>query len=75
MESLVTVKDICQRYGCSGKTARKYIRKMYHYENPLTAPRWALDEWEKGRERIPEGIRMNQSKNTERLIVPKRKKG
>ena len=74
MEALVTVKDMRQRYGCSGKTARKYIRQMYHYEDPLTAPQWALDEWEKGRERIPEGIRMNRSsKEPERMIVPRKR--
>ena len=74
MESLVTVKDIRQRYGCSGKTARKYIRQMFHYEDPLTAPRWALDEWEKARERIPEGIRMKAlPKEPEPLKVPRKR--
>lgn len=38
MERLVTVKDIRERYGCSNPTARKYLRQMFHYENPLTAP-------------------------------------
>ena len=44
MERLITVKDIRERYGCSGPTARKYLRQMFHYENPLTAPEWALSE-------------------------------
>ena len=52
MERLVTVRDIKERYGCSGATARRYIRSFpLFYENPLTAPRWALDQWEKSRVR------------------------
>ena len=46
MERLVTVKDMAERYGVSLKTARKYLRQMFHYENPLAAPKWAFDEWE-----------------------------
>ena len=65
MERLITVKDIRERYGCSPNTARKYLRQMYHYEVPLTAPQWALAEWERGREHKPF--------NHERTIVPKRR--
>ena len=76
MERLVTVNDIRERYGCSLPTARKYIRQMYHYENPLTAPRWAFDEWERGRESQPTGIRFSRTVNqrqTERTIVPRKR--
>lgn len=66
MEKLVTVRDMSNRYGCSMQTARKYIRQMFHYENPLTAPKWALDEWEKGREYGP-------TKKPERIIVPRKR--
>jgi hypothetical protein len=56
MERLLKVSDISERYGCSMKTARKYLRQMFHYENPLAAPQWAFDEWEQSRERMPDGI-------------------
>ena len=42
MERLITVKDIAERYGVTRKTAASYIRRMYHYENPLAAPQWAF---------------------------------
>ena len=79
MERLVTVRDMCERYGCSLQTARKYLRQMFHYENPLAAPRWAFDEWEKNREAMPSGIsnarRMNilQRKENGRTIVPRKR--
>ncbi len=79
MERLVTVKDIRERYGCSGPTARKYLRQMFHYENPLAAPEWALSEWERNRERIPVGIgnrrktEITERKRTGRVIVPRKR--
>ena len=79
MERLVTVKDMSERYGCSLKTARRYLRQMFHYENPLTAPMWALAEWERSRERMPDGISKSRGvdilnkKNTERRIVPRKR--
>lgn len=79
MERLVTVKDMQQRYGCSGPTARKYLRQMFHYEDPLAAPQWALTEWEQARERTPEGIswerkaRIERRKTTGRVIVPRKR--
>ena len=79
MERLVTVKDMQQRYGCSLPTARKYLRQMFHYENPLAAPRWAFDEWEENRETMPAGISkarvaniLNRKQN-ERTIVPRKR--
>ena len=79
MERLVTVKDMSERYGCSGKTARKYLRQMFHYENPLAAPQWAFDEWEQNRERMPAGISQNRKvdilnrKEHGRVIVPRKR--
>lgn len=71
MEALVTVKGMQHRYGCSGKTARKYIRQFScYYESPLTAPRWALDEWERNREHGNEQERQN---GTGRVIVPRKR--
>lgn len=76
MERLITVKDVCERYGCSHPTARRYIRQMFHYENPLTVPKWAFDEWEKNREQMPSGSRpgqtaINHKKASGRVIVPR----
>lgn len=71
MERLVTVKDMSERYGCSGKTARKYLRQMFHYENPLAAPRWAFDEWEQSRSKAPNGL--TERKRNERTIVPRKR--
>ena len=72
MEKLVTVKDIAERYSCTGKTARKYLRQMFHYENPLTAPRWAVDEWERSRAE-DSAIRIRMNKDAGRTIVPRRR--
>ena len=77
MDRLVTVRDIAERYGCSGKTARKYLRQMFHYEQPLTAPEWAFREWERNREQMPACERrrseINHHRNTERTIVPRKR--
>ena len=79
MERLVTVKDMAERYGCSLPTARKYLRQMFHYEEPLAAPRWAFDEWEASREQMPSGISMARQANilnrkeNERTIVPRKR--
>ena len=78
MERLVTVKDIAERYGCSGKTARKYIRQMFHYENPLAAPEWAFKEWERNREQMPacniyRQAEINYFRNAGRTIVPRKR--
>lgn len=79
MERLVTVKDMRERYGCSLPTARKYLRQMFHYENPLAAPIWAFREWEENRERMPAGISQTRSrailnrKENGRTIVPRKR--
>lgn len=79
MERLVTVKDMQERYGCSLPTARKYLRQMFHYENPLAAPQWAFNEWEENRERMPAGVSKSRmtdilnKKQNERTIVPRKR--
>ena len=79
MERLLKVSDISERYGCTMKTARKYLRQMFHYENPLTAPAWALTEWEQNRERMPAGIgnrrkaELTERKRMGRVIVPRKR--
>ena len=76
MERLITVKDMQVRYGCSRPTARKYLRQMFHYEEPLAAPQWAFDEWEQNRERMPDGIsttRQISRRQNERTIVPRKR--
>lgn len=73
MERLVTVKDMSERYGCSLPTARKYLRQMFHYENPLAAPVWAFNEWEESRERMPGNTTRIIRKQNERTIVPRKR--
>jgi hypothetical protein len=76
MERLLKVSDISERYGCTAKTARKYLRQTFHYENPLTAPVWALTEWERSREANPAGKKRKADslhKNQGRVIVPRRR--
>lgn len=77
MEALVTVKAMRQRYGCSNPTARKYLRQCVpHMENPLAAPEWAVQEWEDSRMVAPAGRdRIARTKNTGRIIVPRRREG
>ena len=72
METLITVRDIQIRYSCSGSTARKYMRQMYHYEKPLRAPLWALTEWERSRETSPAEARANYYR-PERVKVPRKR--
>jgi hypothetical protein len=77
MERLLKVSDISERYGCTAKTARKYLRQMFHYENPLTVPAWALTEWEQSREAIPADRKRRteilHKKTTGRVIVPRKR--
>jgi hypothetical protein len=79
MERLVTARDVSERYGCTAKTARKYLRQMFHYENPLAAPQWAFDEWEQSRERMPADITgaryvdILNRKEHGKIIVPRKR--
>lgn len=77
MERLLKVSDISERYGCTAKTARKYLRQMFHYENPLTAPAWSLAEWEASREQMPADEKRRavvlHKKTTGRVIVPRKR--
>lgn len=79
MDRMITVRDIQERYSCSAPTARKYLRQMFHYESPLTAPEWALKEWERNRERMPSGIspyrriEINYLREKGKTIVPRRR--
>ena len=79
MERLLKVSDISERYGCTAKTARKYLRQMFHYENPLAAPQWAFDEWEQSRERMPDGVSgaryvdILNRKEHGKIIVPRKR--
>ena len=73
MDALVTVKRMRERYGCSNPTARKYLRQCNpHTENPLTAPEWAVAEWENSRIKVPAGKKVELLKrNAGRVIVPR----
>ena len=73
MDALMTVKGMRERYGCSTPTARKYLRMCNpHTENPLTAPIWAVQEWEDSRTVVPVQIsRRVQIHSPGRVIVPR----
>ena len=73
MDKLMTVKGMRERYGCSLPTARKYLRQCNpHTENPLTAPEWAVQDWEDSRTVVPAGKKVELLKrNAGRVIVPR----
>ena len=73
MDKLMTVRAMRERYGCSNPTARKYLRQCNpHTENPLTAPEWAVEEWENSRIEVPAEMPKKTIRiNTERVIVPR----
>ena len=75
MERLMTVKGMQERYGCSLPTARKYLRQCIpHTEKPLTAPEWAVKDWEDSRTVIPTERRHEIARHTGRVIVPRTRK-
>ena len=72
MEQLMTVKGMQERYGCSLPTARKYLRQCVpHTENPLTAPEWAVKDWEDSRTVVPAGKVELLKRSAGRVIVPR----
>ena len=80
MDQLITVKAVADRYGCSNKTARKYIRQCQVFmENPLVTYDWAFQEWEQARivvrpdisRKAAAGIISRQQ--TRRIIVPRKR--
>ena len=76
MDALVTVRGMRERYGCSNPTARKYLRQCNpHTENPLTAPEWAVQEWEDSRTVVPVGARVEirSIHQVGRVIVPRKR--
>ena len=75
MDDLMTVRGMRERYGCSNPTARKYLRQCHpHMENPLTAPVWAVEEWENSRTVVPVGKRTEIYSRHQmgRVIVPRK---
>ena len=77
METLVTVRDVSERYKCSLPTARKYIRQCNpHMEKPLSTTEWAFREWETSRTVIT-GNKERRAQIlkhcTERVIVPRKR--
>lgn len=79
MERLLKVSDISERYGCTAKTARKYLLQCIpHMENPCCATMTAFREWEDRRTVIPaEGRRREilYKAKTGRVIVPRKREG
>jgi DeoR/GlpR family transcriptional regulator of sugar metabolism len=46
MKALLTVMEMAERYKCSEKTARRYMRSMEHMEKPLRVTEQAVERWE-----------------------------
>ena len=46
MKQLVSVKELAERYNCSEKTARRYMRQMEHMVKPLRVTVQAVEQWE-----------------------------
>ena len=73
MDALMTVRGMRERYGCSNPTARKYLRMCNpHTKNPLTAPMWAVQEWEDSRTVVPVGKVEIRRQKPGRVIVPRK---
>lgn len=66
VKRLLTAKDIADRYQCSMKTARRYMRKMQHMEKPLMVTEQAVEAWELGRMFEPDGAKVNRTWNVRR---------
>ena len=63
MKRLLTVADMAERYQCSVKTARRYMRKMPHMEKPLMVTEQAVEAWELSRMIEPDGTKVNRTWN------------
>ena len=61
VKRLLSVTDIAERYQCSMKTARRYMRKMPHMEKPLKVTEQAVEAWELGRTFEPDGTKTNRT--------------
>ena len=61
MRKLLSVTDIAERYQCSVKTARRYMRRMPHMEKPLMVTEQAVEAWELGRTFEPDGTKTNRT--------------
>ena len=74
MERLLRAKDIAERYSCSENTARNYMRKMAHTENPLTVTTAALAAWESERtiSNRPQMTKTIRQRNRKNLYLPDR---
>ena len=53
MDKILKPADIAERYGVGLCTARAYMRKMIHMENPLAVTESALMQWERERTTAP----------------------
>lgn len=78
MKKLLAVADICERYGCSEKTARRYMRQMEHMERPLRVTETALESWEINRtynpvQVVPEIRPKAKAKVAGKFIIPRKR--
>ena len=68
VKRLLTVKEVAERYQCSEKTARRYMRRMEHMESPLRVTEQAVEAWELERTRKPAAM---LEKTNIKMKVPK----
>ena len=74
MKRLVTVKELAERYNCSERTARRYMRQMEHMEKPLRVTEQAVEQWELDRTMglgydLPPIRRMNVKRNSGPITI------
>lgn len=75
MRTILTVKDVAQRYKCSLQCARNYIRRMPHMESPLAVYESDFQAWEESRMEYPGGrVRLITPKYG-KLVVPRTREG
>ena len=77
MKKLLTVSDIQDRYHCSATTARTYMRRMEHMENPLRVTEAAVERWEASRTVNPtektERLRRKTTSTSGKFLIPRQR--
>ena len=72
-ETIMTARDVAERYKCSLQCARNYIRRMTHMEKPLTVYESDLLAWEQSRMECPGGKVRLVSPKIGKLVVPRKR--
>ena len=70
MEKLLNPADVASHYKVSEKTARKYMRRMRHQENPLRVTEAAVLAWDAKRTVDPDAPAPVKHKKTKAASAP-----